>query len=241
MHRYTEASVPVFAGPSLFGRALEPPFAPMPPARAGDLLRLLNGPACTVILIDGLFDQCPSVWHKEILLLLSRGFRVIGAASMGALRAAELQSFGMTGCGAIFAAYASGRLTGDDEVAVAHAPASHGWKPLSIPQVNVRATLCAAVRGGILPVGEARRLRAVSAGIPYADRSWPELLGGTGSTRLADWVVTNAVDLKRRDAEEALGLASRICAIEPPRLEAPPITPFMRRLADWAGVALDRV
>ena len=48
-------------------------------------------------VIDGYFDGVPSVWHKEILWALSQGIRVFGGASMGALRAAELDGFGMTG------------------------------------------------------------------------------------------------------------------------------------------------
>ena len=48
---------------------------------------------------------------------MAAGTQVFGAASMGALRAAELAPFGMIGVGAIFAAYRDGRLTGDDEVA----------------------------------------------------------------------------------------------------------------------------
>ncbi|MGL4541294.1 MAG: TfuA-like protein, partial [Polymorphobacter sp.] len=107
----------VFAGPSLNGVKPEG-FELCPPAAAGDLLRLIAGPPRTVALIDGVFDGAAPVQHKEILELLSRGFAVIGGASMGALRAAELHPFGMQGAGAIFAAYAAGRLVADDEVAV---------------------------------------------------------------------------------------------------------------------------
>ena len=42
------------------------------------------------LIIDGSFQSQPAVRHKEILWALSRGIPVIGAASMGALRAAEL-------------------------------------------------------------------------------------------------------------------------------------------------------
>jgi len=143
---YRPDRIPVFMGPSLSGWQPAPPFEPLPPAGAGDMLRLLAGPPCTTVLIDGVFAMRPAVWHKEILLLLARGFRVIGAASMGALRAAELAPFGMIGVGAIFTAYARGRLTGDDEVAVTHAPVVLGSRPLSLAQVDVRATLVADER-----------------------------------------------------------------------------------------------
>ena len=59
-------------------------------------------------LIDGYFDGVPAVAHKEILWALDQGIRVLGAASMGALRAAELAPFGMEGVGAIWRDYADG-------------------------------------------------------------------------------------------------------------------------------------
>ena len=50
-------------------------------------------------IVDGFFHQQPSVWHREILYALSQGVPVFGGASMGALRAAELADYGMTGVG----------------------------------------------------------------------------------------------------------------------------------------------
>ena len=79
-----------------------------------------------------------AVWHKEILLALERGIEVWGAASMGALRAAELAPFGMRGVGAIYRAFARGALVADDEVAVAHLPAAQGYRAVSDALVNLR-------------------------------------------------------------------------------------------------------
>ena len=59
-------------------------------------------------IIDGYFQQVPSVWHKEILWAMAQGVHVFGSASMGALRAAELAPFGMRGVGLIFEAYRDG-------------------------------------------------------------------------------------------------------------------------------------
>ena len=39
-------------------------------------------------VIDGAFLSGPAVWHREIIWALSQGVQVLGAASMGALRAA---------------------------------------------------------------------------------------------------------------------------------------------------------
>ena len=91
------------------------------PAAQGDVLRVGAPPAEGHRPIDGVFERVPAVWHKEILFALSEGVHVYGAASMGALRAAELDAFGMRGVGTVYRAYADGVLEDDDEVAVAHA------------------------------------------------------------------------------------------------------------------------
>ena len=93
------------------------------PVQQGDILRALRDRPYALGIIDGYFDTVPSVWHKEILTALEEGVHVLGAASMGALRAAELAHFGMTGIGEVFERFRSGELTDDDEVAVMHTPA----------------------------------------------------------------------------------------------------------------------
>jgi hypothetical protein len=233
MTSYCPTRIPVFAGPSLAGWAAASPFERLPPAGAGDMLALLNRPPCTVALVDGVFDSRPAVWHKEILVLLARGFRVIGAASMGALRAAELDSFGMIGCGAVYRGYADGRITGDDEVAVLHAPAALGGRPLSLAQVNVRATLVKAVRAGVMTAADARRLRSLSAAIHYKDRDWPTVATAPG---LLAWATANAIDIKAADARAALALARQLAPLPPPIWPEPPQTPFLRRLAKAGGI-----
>jgi hypothetical protein len=239
MTGYCVNRISVFAGPSLAGWVTTPPFDRLPSAGAGDMLRLLTGPPHTVVLIDGVFGTRPAVWHKEILLLLARGFRVIGAASMGALRAAELDRFGMIGCGAIYRGYADGRLTADDEVAVLHAPAALGGQPLSLAQVNVRATLCQAVRARVLSVDAARTLRTASAAIHYRDRDWAQVVALADDPAFAAWVQRHAVDIKADDARAALVLAQRLAGDLPLMHSEPPLTPFLKRLLRATKVDCD--
>ena len=113
----------VFAGPTLpaadIHAALDGiPHGVRPPVAQGDVTRAVLDGAAVIGIIDGFFDRVPAVWHKEILWAMSSGVHVYGAASMGALRAAELHQFGMVGVGAVFAGFRDGVLTGDDEVAV---------------------------------------------------------------------------------------------------------------------------
>ena len=118
----------VFLGPTL-PRAEAADLLPatyLPPARQGDIYRAVRAlRPVTVGLVDGRFLDTGAVWHREILWALSQGVHVFGAASMGALRAAELAPFGMRGVGQVFAAYRDGCWPGDpdafeddDEVAV---------------------------------------------------------------------------------------------------------------------------
>ena len=82
---------------------------------------------------------------------------MFGAASLGALRAAELDRFGMCGIGSIFEASRDGNLEDDDEVALAYCVEELTYRPASEPMVNIRATLSAAEQAGII-TGPARDL-----------------------------------------------------------------------------------
>lgn len=117
----------------------------LPPVSQGDILSVVRDRPRAIGIIDGYFQLVPAVWHKEILHALDAGIPVVGAASMGALRAAELDAFGMLGVGRIYRWYRSGFVNADDEVAVIHAPHSIGHKPMSEAMVNIRATLDLAV------------------------------------------------------------------------------------------------
>lgn len=202
----------VFAGPSLPPalRPGDPRLMWHPPAAAGDLIALLDDPPEGVCLIDGFFDSCSAPWHKELLLLMARGSFMVGASSMGALRAAELDRFGMTGVGAIYRAYRNGLLKGDDEVALIHAPARLGWVPLTVPMVEVRATLNEAVKAGVFDGSAARAVRAAVHDIHFEDRDWPAMrracLGLIGTDEF-EWLRSRHVPLKQQDALACLDFA----------------------------------
>ncbi|MCX5343685.1 TfuA-like protein [Streptomyces atratus] len=192
-----------------------------PPVRHGDLMRLGAGPGDTVLIIDGLWHQSAPVRHKEILVLLAEGVTVVGAASMGALRAAELAPYGMVGVGHIFEDFRSGALDADDEVAVLH---TDDGRPLSEALVNLRAALTRAAADGQLDDTEADRLADLARSLPYTTRSWTALgrlaAGeglGTVFSRADAWRRTHPCDAKREDAERALAL---VAADLPPALGA---------------------
>ncbi|WP_419907582.1 TfuA-like protein [Hoeflea sp.] len=198
----------VFAGPSLSAEQLDrySGIAFRPPVKQGDLYcAALEGPRA-IAIIDGVFDGVPSVWHKEILWALSRGIPVLGAASMGALRAAELDVFGMTGIGHIYEAYRDGVLEDDDEVALQHGPAEAGYTPLSLAMVNIRATLERAVGEGRLSRDQGQRAADLIKAIHFKARDWNAVVSAVSkipdafAQGLGAWLRDNYVDQKNRDA-----------------------------------------
>ena len=226
-------------------RPADPDFAWHPPAAAGDLLRLLPDPPATLCLIDGYFDARPSVWHKEILLLIEAGVRVFGAASMGALRAAELD-----------------RLRHDrrrrDLPRLSRRPAARRRRGRFGPRAR-RAWLAAGERtDGRRPRDLGRRgaraihvrRRRAQASRPWRDPSISATAIGRPSSiepagprtthpTLRAWLGTGAVRLKQSDALACLALA-RTVTQSAPGSEPTPITCFVRNLARECGVPLPR-
>lgn len=215
----------IFTGPTLRAeeglRELEATY--LPPATQGDVYRVAREKPVAIGLIDGCFESVPAVCHKELLWALSQGVHVFGAASMGALRAAELAAFGMEGVGAVYEALQRGELTDDDEVAVAHAPAELGWRALSEAMVNIRATLAAAEAQRVVEPEVRARLERSAKALFYADRSWPRLLAqgaaegveGTALEALRQWLPGGRVDQKRGDALALLRALRQLLATGP--------------------------
>ena len=198
------SGVVVFLGPTLpLDEAAERLAADYrPPACHGDLFLAAREGPIAIALVDGAFDAVPSVWHKEILWALDRGVAVYGASSMGALRAAELAAFGMTGVGEIYRAFAAGTLEDDDEVAVAHGGPDDGWRPLSDAMVDVRATLRRAVDLGVVDEAVAGQVAARVKATPYPRRLLATALDGTSEAEraLGAWLPGGRVHQKRLDA-----------------------------------------
>jgi hypothetical protein len=216
-------TIHVYAGPTISAhRILEllPAAVVHPPIRHGDLARLYPEPGDRVLIIDGLWHHVPSVRHKEILDVIDRGTPVIGAASMGALRAAELHPFGMIGLGWVFRAYRDGIIDADDEVAVIQTP---DGRPLSEALVNIRVWAGDANRAGVLATAEAAGLLEEARGLPYHRRTWETVSQaaaaaelGAAAKRLHAWRERRPIDIKRQDAEQALAMLATGQPVPPP-------------------------
>ena len=200
----------------------------LPPARQGDVFRAVHAhrPRC-IGLVDGAFLDVPAVWHREILWALEQGVQMMGASSMGALRAAELHVFGMQGIGEVFAAYRGGVLPGwdlpfedDDEVAVVHAPAEFGFAPLSDAMVDLRATLARAEAAGVTTRPARDALAAAMKRLHFPERSLARLVeaaSASGETALASWLPAHHASLKAEDARVLLRTLPEASDHDPPR------------------------
>ncbi|WP_395396825.1 YcaO-like family protein [Novosphingobium sp. BL-8A] len=192
----------LFAGPSIHGLAIDPAIDLRPPAACGDLSALLADPPETVGLIDGVFRTCRTVWHKEILSLLAAGVRVVGGASLGALRAAELDCFGMEGVGRIYQAYREDRLLRDDAVLFLHAPAQLSYAPLTMALVDAEE----ALERVDIPARDRRAMQRIVRTTDYTDRTWPRCLALFVSRTGRDFPLSaetleRVPSIKRQDAE----------------------------------------
>lgn len=185
----------------------------MPPVKRGDIPSLLAGNEQPeyIGIIDGMFYQRAAVGHREILDAIQRGIAVYGAASMGALRASELHTLGMRGVGRIFRWYVDGDIESDEEVALVFDPET--YVPLTVPHVNVRYALTAAVDEGLVDEVQRQELLEISSSIRYTERTY-ELIVGRGIEEgvipahdghvLVSFLSQPRLDLKRLDAIDML-------------------------------------
>uniref|UniRef100_UPI002455BD0A TfuA-like protein n=1 Tax=Nocardia abscessus TaxID=120957 RepID=UPI002455BD0A len=230
----------VFTGPTISPEevlAISPRARIMGPIAHGDLFDPSIRAGDIVLIVDGLFHHSATIRHKEIVGALDRNVVVAGAASIGALRAADLEPLGMIGYGEVFTAYRDGTICDDAEVAVVHAP-DGDQRAQTIPMVNARAMLASAVAERMLAHEDlATALRAIRD-VYYAERTVGHtlrMLATAGFDELADWLGRRLDDdpsfgdIKKRDAVAAL-LACNGAGVAAPPAQRGWITSFYR---DW--------
>ncbi|MFD7553185.1 TfuA-like protein [Streptomyces sp. NPDC059835] len=223
--------VVVYAGPTLSAadvRAVLPDAEVRPPAGRGDLLADRWHPGDVAVVIDGYFRERRSVGHKEILQVLTEGVDVVGAASMGALRAAELAPCGMRGLGTVYGMYASGEIDGDDEVGVLHGPAEMGYPAQTVALVNLRHGCKEGAEQDLVPAEAGRRIVAAAAVMPFTHRGWKDIERALDECdhealwTLEEMIGSGVWDLKRLDATAALrAVADRPATAPAPAASSP--------------------
>ena len=176
------------------------------PIKRGDLGHDMKENPDIIGIIDGVFHQNSSVGHKEILNVINSGVTVVGASSMGALRASELDSLGMTGIGYVYEQYATGKVASDDDVAVMLD--SETLEALSEPLINMNYVFTNAVSENIITQEQKDELIKIAKSTFYPKRNYSQTLN---SSSLDDETKNNlinfirvSVDIKKEDAKELI-------------------------------------
>jgi hypothetical protein len=205
----------IFAGPSLAGHTAPPQIETFPPARRGALSAALTSGYTRIGFVDGALEESERLPLRELReALATPGVTVLGGASMGAVRAVQLESAGMRGHGHVFRLFRRGSVIDCDEVYVLHAPAALRYRCLTLPLVNIRYTLRAMRLAGHLARKEEQALLHYMRDVPWFDRDRHSLsaavyaaCGRSHCTRIIQTFDVMYRDIKH---EDAMSLISRL-------------------------------
>lgn len=106
------------------------------PIKRGDVYKDIQDRVNFILIIDGQFQQVLAVSPGELMDVLQVGIKVYGSSSMGAMRAAELESYGMVGVGRIFSEIRDTPYFRDDYLGQAFTP--EGAVVHSLPYMDIK-------------------------------------------------------------------------------------------------------
>ena len=212
----------IFLGPSLSHEKARKIFQAdfRGPAKKGDLLRASGDidDSTIVCLVDALFLQdYPPSPIEVYQLMLNKNIKLYGAASLGALRAVELEKFGMIGMGKIFELYKKGKLTADDEIAVTFIEGEHQLQ--SEAMIDIRFNLFLAHRMGIINEITKKTIAKVAKNIYFPYRNYTDILDQTQKQYPAiskdlksfrTYIIKNRQSLKERDTIKLINYVKQL-------------------------------
>jgi TfuA protein len=205
----------VFYGPSISEAEIRQLIAAThaPPVKRGDLEAVDDHDV--IVILDGEFGQNLSVSPKEILAVLERGKTVIGASSMGALRASELDRHGMIGVGWVYDHFRRCTVRRDADVALVYAP--FDFKPMTVPMVDIEYWMEQAAGTGRITDRERALLLKAARKIFFAERTPERLMESLrralGARALESMLAFSGgaiPNVKRADAVAAVRLAASL-------------------------------
>lgn len=173
------------------------------PAVRGDFDALDVSEGDVVALVDGVMITGHSPSPTECFRLISRGVRLVGSSSLGALRAVELRDLGMTGYGWVYDKVLDRTVTCDDELVSDLDPRTYEARTVFL--VNVRFGLEAALAEGMLSPDVACLAVSGLSELHFSERSRvavAAVMRTAGMTsRAVEYVLDDRHDIKKRDAE----------------------------------------
>ena len=205
----------VFSGPSITEAEVQQLAActHAPPIKRGDLAAADDYDL--FVILDGEFGQNLSVSPKEILPVLGRGKTVIGASSMGALRASELDRSGMIGVGWVYDYFRRCAVRRDADVALVYSP--FDYKPMTVPIVDLEYWMELTSAAGLTSTRERALLLKTARNIFFAERTPDRLMdalrravGGDTLDALLAFSGGTIPNVKSIDAAEAVRLSTSL-------------------------------
>lgn len=161
-----------------------------------------SGEAARIVLLDGCLVYAYPPSPCEVYEAIAAGVTVVGAASLGALRAVELRAHGMAGCGWVYERYLDRTCVADDEVVTPMRDGTHA--PLAVALVRVRYTLSCLVSAGAVAAPAARAVLTALRELYFEARTAEAVraiaLGCGSPPQIAGCLVSDAYDIKRHDA-----------------------------------------
>jgi TfuA protein len=214
-HKNQHKNIIVFTGPSLQPKEAEEFLEAdyRPPVARDDVVKALRDDPDIIVIIDGVFHKEPAVSHKEIMEAIKKGVIVIGGASMGALRASELDNFGMVGVGRVYNDYRRGIIESDDDVAVVINPET--FEQLSDAFISMNYTFKAAMAKGIINKSDFETLIKTAKSIYYPKRNYNKVIieadiEDERKKHLQKFLKENTIDVKKEDAIAVLKFVKKL-------------------------------
>jgi hypothetical protein len=205
----------VFVGPSLADRAELPGVDLLPPATRGTVAAALQAGYTRIGIVDGAIEGASRLTLRELRSALRLpDVELVGGASVGAIRAAQLQAAGMRGIGRVFRLLRRRSITEVEDIYVVHASAALQYRRLSLPLINIHYTLRAMRRRGHLSAVEEHGIARYMRAVPWFDRSRHYLAAAVHETcarsnhgRIMQTFERSYRDIRR---EDALAVASAL-------------------------------
>ena len=189
-----------------------------PPAKKGDFINLnLLTERRDIVLIDGVFlQEYPPSPIEVFQVINNTNFKVYGAASIGALRAVELEKFGMKGIGKIFGFFKKNIINSDDEIAVTF---DSNYNLLSEAMIDIRYNIFLSWKQGIIDKETKQMMVNLAKRLYFPFRTYENIIKKScllfpskekHISKFSNYISMNKVSLKELDAIHALQYMSSL-------------------------------
>jgi len=142
------------------------------PAEQGDMIATVLEGFETALIMDGYFYTKFPCTPFEVMLAMEEGVNVFGASSIGALRAVELDRYGMNGMGYVYEYLKASDVKPYHIVAQTY---TEGDAQLTVPLVQLISFLESAVRDGVIGQDEFRTCFHAAESIHFPSLSYRHL------------------------------------------------------------------